>query len=89
MSHQWNQTKAELVRFADDPKQSKIKVKTQHWLYIIAFMIARESIYMLPYMRKTFQTSIESTFNVSGTELGVLNSIFGVLALQLLRDLSG
>ncbi|MEF8794642.1 MFS transporter [Thiohalorhabdus sp.] len=44
-------------------------------------MLAGESIFMLPYMRKTFQTSMESVFQVSSTELGLLNSLFGVAAL--------
>ena len=44
-------------------------------------MLAGESIYMLPYMRKTFQTSMESVFQLSSTDVGLLNSIFGVLAL--------
>ncbi len=44
-------------------------------------MLAGESIYMLPYMRKTFQTSMEAVFQISSTEVGLLNSMFGVLAL--------
>jgi sugar phosphate permease len=44
-------------------------------------MLAGESIYMLPYMRKTFQTSMEQVFALSGTEVGLLNGMFGVLAL--------
>lgn len=44
-------------------------------------MLAGEAIYMLPYMRKTFQTSMEEVFNVSSTEIGLLVSMFGVLAL--------
>lgn len=44
-------------------------------------MLAGESIYMLTYMRKTFQTSMEAVFQLSSTEVGVLNSMFGVLAL--------
>lgn len=53
----------------------------QRWLYIASLMLAGESIYMLPYMRKTFQTSMEQVFSVSATELGLLNSMFGVMAL--------
>jgi len=44
-------------------------------------MLAGESIYMLPYMRKTFQTSMEHVFQLSATEIGTLNSMFGILAL--------
>ncbi len=51
------------------------------WLYMGGLMLAGESIYMLPYMRKTFQTSMESVFGVSSTEIGLLNSAFGLLAL--------
>ncbi|HKJ87838.1 MAG TPA: MFS transporter, partial [Gammaproteobacteria bacterium] len=40
-----------------------------------------ESIYMLPYMRKTFQTSMQAVFHLSGTQIGLLNAMFGVLAL--------
>ncbi len=44
-------------------------------------MLAGESIYMLPYMRKTFQTSMEEVFEVSSTEIGLLNTMFGILAV--------
>ncbi|MFW5925411.1 MAG: MFS transporter [Myxococcota bacterium] len=51
------------------------------WVYLGALMLAGESIYMLPYMRKTFQTSMEETFAVTGAELGTVNGMFGILAL--------
>ncbi len=44
-------------------------------------MLAGESIYMLPYLRKTFQTSMEDSFGVGSMEVGVLNSMFGLLAI--------
>lgn len=44
-------------------------------------MLAGESIYMLPYMRRTFQTSMEEVFALSGTEVGLLNGMFGILAV--------
>lgn len=44
-------------------------------------MLAGEAIYLLPYIRKTFQTSLEEVFQVSSTELGFLSSMFGILAL--------
>lgn len=53
----------------------------RRWLFMGSLMLAGESIYMLPYMRKTFQTSMEQVFQVSATELGLLNSMFGILAL--------
>ncbi|MCC2099019.1 MAG: MFS transporter [Hyphomicrobiales bacterium] len=55
--------------------------KWRGWLFIGALMLAGEAIYMLPYMRKTFQTSMEQVFAVSATQLGLLNSMFGILAL--------
>jgi nitrate/nitrite transporter NarK len=51
------------------------------WIYLGALMLAGESIYMLPYMRKTFQSSMEAAFVVTSTELGTLSSMFGILAL--------
>lgn len=53
----------------------------QRWFYLFALIIAGESIYMLPYMRRTFQTSMESVLQLSGTEIGLLNGMFGILAL--------
>lgn len=53
----------------------------QRWFHIASLMLAGEAIYMLPYMRKTFQTSMEQVFQVGATEIGLLNSMFGVLAL--------
>ncbi|MGY9106861.1 MAG: MFS transporter [Alphaproteobacteria bacterium] len=44
-------------------------------------MLAGEAIFLLPYMRKSFQTSLEDVFQVSSTELGLLSSMFGILAL--------
>jgi nitrate/nitrite transporter NarK len=55
--------------------------RLHHWLYMAGLMLAGESIYMLPYMRKTFQTSMEQVFEVNSTEIGLLNSMFGILAI--------
>ena len=46
-----------------------------------SLILAGESIYMLPYLRKSFQTSMEATFGLSSLEVGVLNALFGILAL--------
>lgn len=51
------------------------------WITLASLMLAGESIYMLPYMRKTFATSMEQAFGVTGTELGTVNALFGVLAV--------
>ena len=53
----------------------------RRWLYLAGLMLGGESIYMLAYMRKTFQTSMESVLDVSSTQLGLLNTAFGILAL--------
>lgn len=44
-------------------------------------MVAGESIYLLPYLRKSFQTSMEVAFALSATQVGTLNSFFGILAM--------
>ena len=50
-------------------------------LFMGSLILAGESIYMLPYLRKSFQTSMEATFGLSSLEVGVLNALFGILAL--------
>lgn len=46
-----------------------------------SLILAGESIYMLPYMRKSFQTSMEATFELTSFQIGTLNALFGILAL--------
>lgn len=46
-----------------------------------SLILAGESIYMLPYMRKSFQTSMEATFELTSFQVGTLNALFGILAL--------
>ena len=45
-----------------------------------SLMLAGDSIYLLPYMRKSFQTSMQEVFDVTFTQLGVMNAMFGALA---------
>jgi len=52
-----------------------------HWLYMAGLILAGESIYMLPYLRKTFQTSMEAIFELNSSQVGLLNSMFGLLAV--------
>jgi len=47
-----------------------------------SLILAADSIYLLPYMRKSFQTSMQEVFAVSYTQLGLMNAMFGVLALS-------
>lgn len=51
------------------------------WLYMASLVVAGDSIYLLPYMRKSFQTSMQEVFDVTFTQLGLMNSMFGVLAI--------
>lgn len=46
-----------------------------------SLILAGESIYMLPYLRRSFQTSMEATFGLSSLQVGTLNALFGILAL--------
>ena len=50
------------------------------WLYMASLILAGDSIYLLPYMRKSFQTSMHEVFDVTFTQLGVMNAMFGALA---------
>lgn len=50
------------------------------WLYMASLVLAGDSIYLLPYMRKSFQTSMQEVFDVTFTQLGVMNAMFGALA---------
>ena len=51
------------------------------FLFMGSLILAGESIYMLPYMRKSFQTSMEATFELTSFQIGTLNALFGILAL--------
>lgn len=56
--------------------------KTRRILMMVSLVLAGESIYMLPYaLRREFQTSMLETMELTNTQLGSLNSIFGILAL--------
>lgn len=48
---------------------------------MLSLIIAGDSIYLLPYMRKSFQTSMQEVFDVTFTQLGIMNAMFGVLAI--------
>jgi len=63
------------------PMSSFFKKPLQKWISFFGLVIAGESIYMLPYMRKTFQTSMEAVYSITASEIGILNSTFGVLAI--------
>jgi sugar phosphate permease len=51
------------------------------WLYMASLILAGESIYLLVYMRQSYQTSMQEVFGLTFTQLGVMNSMYGLLAL--------
>lgn len=51
------------------------------WMYMASLILAGESIYLLPYLRRSFQTSMQEIFGVTFTQLGFMNSMFGILAV--------
>lgn len=51
------------------------------WLYMASLILAGDSIYLLVYMRQGFQTSMQEVFGISYTQLGIMNSMFGLLAI--------
>lgn len=63
------------------PTLSATRKPPHRLLFMGSLILAGESIYMLPYLRKSFQTSMEATFGLSSLEVGTLNALFGILAL--------
>ncbi|EAQ96594.2 MFS transporter [Congregibacter litoralis] len=51
------------------------------WLYMASLILAGDSIYLLVYMRQSFQTSMHEVFEISYTQLGIMNSMYGLLAI--------
>jgi len=58
-----------------------VKGSERSWLYMLSLIVAGDSIYLLPYMRKSFQTSMQEVFDVTFTQLGIMNAMFGALAI--------
>ena len=58
-----------------------VQFKAQRWLYFASLVLAAESIYMLPYLRRIFQTSMEEAFGLGAVDIGLLNSMYGLVAL--------
>ncbi|TCO78306.1 MFS transporter [Chromatocurvus halotolerans] len=46
-----------------------------------SLILAGDSIYLLVYMRQSYQTSMQEVFGVTFTQLGVMNSMYGLLAI--------
>ena len=63
------------------PAEGQTRRPPHRWLLMGSLILAGESIYMLPYLRKSFQTSMEATFDLTAFEVGTLNALFGILAL--------
>jgi hypothetical protein len=62
--------------------------KAARYLYMAGLMIAGESIYMLPYMRKTFQTSMAAWGLRSGFNLNNPKPFFESLNLGHISTLN-
>ena len=63
------------------PSVKQERKPPHRFLFMGSLILAGESIYMLPYMRKSFQTSMEATFELTSFQIGTLNALFGILAL--------
>jgi len=46
-----------------------------------SLILAGDSIYLLVYMRQGYQTSMQEVFEISYTQLGIMNSMYGLLAI--------
>lgn len=55
--------------------------KQNRWVMMGALVLAGEAIYTLPYLRQAYHHTMLEAMDVSNTELGLLNSMFGLLAL--------
>ena len=55
----------------------------RRWMYMLSLMLAGEAIYTLPYLRRGFQTSMQEVFDVTFTQLGWMNAMFGILAISV------
>ena len=51
------------------------------WLVMLSLTMAAGSIYLLPYLRQAYHQPLLAALHVTNTELGILNSAFGVFAL--------
>lgn len=63
------------------PSENGFRKPPHRFLFMGSLILAGEAIYMLPYMRKSFQTSMEATFELTSFQIGTLNALFGILAL--------
>ena len=57
------------------------QTRRTRWLYMASLILAGDSIYLLVYMRQSYQTSMQEVFDITFTQLGVMNSMFGLLAI--------
>jgi len=65
----------------ETPEGATDRKPPHRFLFMGSLILAGEAIYMLPYLRKSFQTSMEATFELSSLQIGTLNAMFGILAL--------
>lgn len=63
---------------AIEPKESLSQIK---WWQLIIIFIGGGIIYLLPYMRGTYYQPLQEALHVTNTQLGVIQSTFGILTI--------
>lgn len=56
-------------------------LKNKRFLSLFSLIAAGGIIYVLPYLRQSYHATMIEVLNVTNTELGLLNSIFGIFAV--------
>lgn len=52
-----------------------------NWWALIVLFIGGGIIYLLPYLRSTYYQTLQQTLGVTNTELGIIQSVFGILTI--------
>ncbi len=55
--------------------------RMSRWVVMGSLILAGGAIYALPYLRQSYHSTMREAMHLTNTELGTLNSIFGVFAL--------
>ena len=60
---------------------SRLSFYTRRYLALVALMLAGGSIYFLPYIRQSYHKPLMAALGVNNSELGYMNSVYGVTAM--------
>lgn len=63
------------------PEDDDAAPRTPRWLAMGCLVLAGGFVYKLPYLRQSYSTAMAEAMEVTHTQLGLLNTIFGILAL--------